>query len=647
MKQWTKRKPSANLVFHTKAIRNLAIGGITEARTIYDERNIISITTENAVDTPVGTFSINLVYVKNAEGEPIYKKLIKPLDLVEIYLNSADSYGIDEATMIGIVDSVTEVTSINDQQPSRSIQIKGRALGAVWLFDLVKYFINALGMPDELKQRNLALRLGSIKLEFFDQTAIHVIKTIVDLLPALEIELKDAVLKDFIDVGSELFVREGETVFNLGISAYSGSIFDYFRKYIGEPFNELWTDSKNGKLYLRMRPTPFSSVDDSEPSIDSSGNPTNNTDWNSIRNWIDGNPYHRIDPADIISKSLQTSQAKAYSIFSVLPGETLVGGGTEYATFPPLIDPDLYREVGSRDIERRIQHIPLTRSKSMVSGAGGTLERFRYYRNKLYLWNKDNHRFEEGSITIKGNSNIRAGDKLMRTSNEFMYYILGVRNEYRYGNPFITTIRVERGMTDAYRKILYTHGLNYLNSITETEDVIVKANTEPAPASAPIEVPSQTVSDITRVLSALEMDSDSAINLVTGTGAAESLYLYKEQIGGGEAKSYWQIEVSTAIDICINYIKHREELLYNVAAVTEVTAEWIKNPSESVMGIVLLNNDKFAIAMCRLKYRRVPSELPDAQDVRAMATYWKNHYNTRKGKGAVAQYVDTWNRITL
>ena len=355
------------------------------------------------------------------EGETIYKKLIKPLDLVEIYVNSAASYGIEEATMIGIIDSVTEVTSINEQQPSRSIQINGRALGAIWLFDLVKYFINALGMPDELKERNLALRLGSIKLDFFDQTAIHVIKTIVDLLPALEIKLKDAVLKDFIDVGSELFVRKGETVFNLGISAYSGSIFDYFRKYIGEPFNELWTDCKNGKLSLRMRPTPFSSVDDSEPTIDSSNEETNNTDWDSIRNWIDGEPYHSITPADIISKSLRTSQANAYSIFSVLPGEKLVGGDAEYATFPPLIDPDLYREVGSRDIEVRIQHIPLTRDKTMVSGAGGTLARFRYYRNKLYLWNKDNHRFEEGTLRIKGNSNIRAGDKLMRTSNEFMY----------------------------------------------------------------------------------------------------------------------------------------------------------------------------------------------------------------------------------
>jgi len=640
-KQWTKRKPSARLVFHTKTARNFVIGGITAARTIYDERNIISITTDNSINSPAGSFSINLVYVQDASGDPIYKKLIKPLDLVEIYLDSEDT------TMVGIIDVVTEITSVDAQKPTRSIQITGRSLGAVWLFDLVKYFVNAFGLPEELEQRNLDLRNGAIKLDFFDQTAIFAIQSIYDKLPALEIELETGTLRDFIDVGTSMFVRAGETVFNTGLSAYGGSMFEYFKKYAGEPFSELWTESKNGKLYLRMRPAPFSSSQDPEPAIDSLGNNIEDSGWHNIGNWLDGLSYHVVTPADIISKNLRVSQSKAYSIFSVLPGERIIQSDTEYATFPPLIDPDLYREVGSRDLEARIQFMPLTKDGSVVNGDGGTLEKFRYYRNKLYLWNKDNHRFEEGTMQIRGNSNIRPGDKLLRSSNDFTYYIISVRNEYRYGAPFITTLQLERGMTDELRNKLYANGLAFIESTRQADIAIAeKATPDPEPESAPIEVPAQTVEDITRVLTALEMNSDAAINLVTGTGAAESLYKYKEQIGGGDAKSYWQIEVSTGMDICTNYLAFRDDLRYKVAAVTDLTATWLKAPTESTMATALLRNDKFAIAMCRLKYRRVPDELPDHTDVRALATYWKNHYNTHLGKGTVKKYVSTWHRVS-
>ncbi len=38
----------------------------------------------------------------------------------------------------------------------------------------------------------------------------------------------------------------------------------------------------------------------------------------------------------------------------------------------------------------------------------------------------------------------------------------------------------------------------------------------------------------------------------------------------------------------------------------------------------------------------MPGEIPD--DLDGQAAYWKQHYNTHKGKGAVAKYIDNWIR---
>jgi hypothetical protein len=46
--------------------------------------------------------------------------------------------------------------------------------------------------------------------------------------------------------------------------------------------------------------------------------------------------------------------------------------------------------------------------------------------------------------------------------------------------------------------------------------------------------------------------------------------------------------------------------------------------------------------MCRVRYLRAPGTLPLANDVGAIAAYWKLHYNTPLGAGTPTEFVAKW-----
>ena len=53
-------------------------------------------------------------------------------------------------------------------------------------------------------------------------------------------------------------------------------------------------------------------------------------------------------------------------------------------------------------------------------------------------------------------------------------------------------------------------------------------------------------------------------------------------------------------------------------------------------------NHRYAAAMCRIHYRRQPGELWKLDTVEKVAEYWKEFYNTPKGKGTVEHFLEAW-----
>ena len=136
-------------------------------------------------------------------------------------------------------------------------------------------------------------------------------------------------------------------------------------------------------------------------------------------------------------------------------------------------------------------------------------------------------------------------------------------------------------------------------------------------------------------LKAVYLYSEAAVELLLGTCAVESnMGEYLRQIQG-PALGIYQIEPATHDDIWTNYIVYRGDLLDSISKVV--------NP-DRLSDNMLIYNLQYATAMCRIHYLRVPEKLPEVGDIFGQANYWKNHYNTKAGKGSVKGYIEAYGR---
>jgi hypothetical protein len=148
--------------------------------------------------------------------------------------------------------------------------------------------------------------------------------------------------------------------------------------------------------------------------------------------------------------------------------------------------------------------------------------------------------------------------------------------------------------------------------------------------------------------------SESAVELLMLTAAAESeLGRYIVQVGG-PARGIFRMEPETQYDIYINYLVYHEGLLHKV---NSFASDANRYELDSV------GNIPFQIVYARVYYLRVAERLPEIHYLRvdpekggtqriltvrtmhALAKYWKRYYNTPKGKGTVDGAVQKYRRF--
>lgn len=148
----------------------------------------------------------------------------------------------------------------------------------------------------------------------------------------------------------------------------------------------------------------------------------------------------------------------------------------------------------------------------------------------------------------------------------------------------------------------------------------------------------------------LGLHSVAAERLVLGTIYQESGGEYIQQLGGGPALGLIQMEPQTHNDIWRNFLAYHPKLKFKVADLLSHKAR-IESFSSTSNGrpIVppaaeLIGNLKYAVAMCRIHYLRVPQALPHPDGLQGFADYWKKYYNTPEGKGSVVEFVNNYPR---
>lgn len=462
------RKPEARLVVHTQTkLPNPELLTWNEEKppdAPYDvSQDLRSITTLNNLQSPSGAWTAELVYRKarkgmSDEGEAALYKWINPMDIVEIQIN-----GSNETTMMGIVEQVRDHQYMTGTGAIQGVQLTGRSLGSMWTNDTLKFFpanvtnkedsgkISMAGrLPDGFSDRAFKPKmLTKILGEFYGRSPIELIKFITNSVSAVNIEYSNGrTIRDFID--TELTVEKDVKTYSTAGFTHEGTIWGLLQQVSAKPFYELFTDSRDGKLFLRFRPTPF-----------------DKDSWNNLLTWLDGSPYHIVPDADVVSKNLIRSPNESYSIFHVSSVVSAWYGNdtvSEYGMFPPLIDPVLYKTLGLRLLSTRTSLLPLTLDGDEEKD---TLSVHRKYRNRLYLWYRDNHRFERGSIRIKGNDRIRVGERLLlgEGSRTREFYIEEVSHHWMQGRPFTTTLNLTRGASATNRSKWLDQGQEYLQEV--------------------------------------------------------------------------------------------------------------------------------------------------------------------------------------
>jgi len=134
-------------------------------------------------------------------------------------------------------------------------------------------------------------------------------------------------------------------------------------------------------------------------------------------------------------------------------------------------------------------------------------------------------------------------------------------------------------------------------------------------------------------LQKLDLWSKAAENLLLATCAHESLNGFYLKQRGGCALSIFQIEPATHTDVWRNYLTYRPLLAAKVNTLV------VAKDNVELREQELITNLAYATAIARIIYLRVPAPLPYANDIPALAQYWKQHYNTSTGKGDSQTFI--------
>ena len=130
--------------------------------------------------------------------------------------------------------------------------------------------------------------------------------------------------------------------------------------------------------------------------------------------------------------------------------------------------------------------------------------------------------------------------------------------------------------------------------------------------------------------------------LLIGTALAESRGgHWLVQLGKGPARGIFQMEPATHDGIWKNWLAFRPDQKEAIEDLrTVVIPTWTLKLPGAVLADEMVWNMAYAAAMARIRYRRVPQQLPSPDDLGGLGQYWKRYYNTRLGKGRPEEFTD-------
>lgn len=132
--------------------------------------------------------------------------------------------------------------------------------------------------------------------------------------------------------------------------------------------------------------------------------------------------------------------------------------------------------------------------------------------------------------------------------------------------------------------------------------------------------------------------------------SGDKVAFIRKQLGGGPARSIFQIEPSTALWLLDGFLprRKRQQLLpktIQLAYLADVNYASQGNPLpldeiKSQIEQFLVKGDELACFLARAVYMQFPERIP--ADSARLAGYYKRYFNTRAGKGSIGKCNRDW-----
>lgn len=390
--------------------------------------DLLSLTTSSGIDTPTGKWAAQLTGRK--VGGRGFLDRIKPMDYVEIAIARVPSRGGLALTMRGIVDNIQESISSGHWE----VSLNGRNYGGL----LIQYQIYYL---TEIDPAASLIPQARLEVNFGIPGGVLSPRQFIDLIYQQIVAPNLATLRTqrptMPDLRLAVEVPDRFGVNGFTVQPFTGSVWNLINQYASKPWIEVFVVDTPEAPTLRYRFAPLTDWDGASPGGFSAET-----------------PVHTLAASDIERISTGVSGNEVFSYYFTYPSYSLLdrmafkGEGLDLRR-NPLVDEQALATFGYRPFEVATPLIPSLAGDPADLTASATPESLDLAAD-LNVWayhtNKDNHRFRNGTIVIKGGGEIQPGEYVDIPGLGWRYYVANVDRAIDIvGGSYRTTLAVTRG----------------------------------------------------------------------------------------------------------------------------------------------------------------------------------------------------------
>lgn len=403
--------PEAVVTFYTET-QDLVARSVDLEDESFDS-DILSITTSRDIGSDSPTFTVVLANTVD------WIKYIGSNDLLRIKMGG---HGSPPVTVFwGIVDDIRKRVAIgSDGTPQRAVTVVGRGMAKA----LIRFDIGIVPEAD------VTLTTGWLEdngITLNGSTADGIAQLMWDKIAKKFLNYKWGKKRQFFDIVKTSFKSRSEYKMSdsSGIVNYHGTLKSFYDEIADAPFNELFWEIEDGYPVFTMRPTPFSK-----------------NRWEKL-------PLVTVTDNDVVDEDIGRSDVETYTLFSV--GMKMFFSNSDPNSTTGVL-PLWYEPYAWKYGINRMQVDTLYAAHATDDDKLNSAEILRISNQRIYNWNIRNNQQYNGTLTVRGNTKYKVGQRLFYKSGEnktyprgMEFYIRGVSHSFTNFDKWVTILYLTRG----------------------------------------------------------------------------------------------------------------------------------------------------------------------------------------------------------